>query len=323
MCDDPALSAEALAALRSLGLSSTRRDSSSSSDSDEEEAQGGAAAAAAAAPPAVPPGASAAAGGAADAAAAYAMDADFMPKNNATYHEQGYWDARFEEEAEKEWLASFAQLESLLRRFVAPSDRILMVGCGNSPFSQQMYAAGFENIHNIDFSEVVVRKMAARHAEDCPNMTWAVMDMTKISAAAASFDVVLDKAAMDALMTAETDRWNPSAGCLQQGHDMCSGVARVLRRVRREPPAAEDEPPAADGATPPQPRGGVFLQVSFDQPHFRKRFLLGPPAEELGEAAPAGAGVSQEGELSAAYGWRLTKHDVEVGLGYFLYCMAF
>ena len=285
--------------------------SSSDEDEEEEQRQGGAGAA-------VPraPAVAGAKGG--DAKAAYEMDVDLAPKNNATYHEQGYWDARFEEEVEKEWLASFSQLEPLLRRFVAPADRILMVGCGNSPFSADMYAAGFENIHNIDFSEVVVRKMRAQHALDCPRMTWEVMDMTKISAPADSFDVVLDKAAMDALMTAETDRWNPSASCLQQGHDMCTGVARVLRRVRHEQPPVE-------GSAAAMPRGGVFLQVSFDQPHFRKRFLLGPPEELAGaqQAAGPAAGVPQEGEPSAAYGWHLTKHDVEVGLGYFLYVMSY
>jgi len=47
-----------------------------------------------------------------------------------------------------------------------------MVGCGNSKLSQQMYQAGFTQIHNIDISVSVIKQMK----ELFPAMSWEVMD---------------------------------------------------------------------------------------------------------------------------------------------------
>jgi hypothetical protein len=38
---------------------------------------------------------------------------------------------------------------------------VLVLGCGNSPFSAALYDAGFTNITSIDFSSVVIEKMTA------------------------------------------------------------------------------------------------------------------------------------------------------------------
>jgi len=38
------------------------------------------------------------------------------------------------------------------------------VGCGNSTFSVDMYAAGFRNITNIDFSRTVIDRMSSRYS---------------------------------------------------------------------------------------------------------------------------------------------------------------
>ena len=67
-----------------------------------------------------------------------------------------------------------------------------------------------------------------------------------------SMDVVLDKAAMDALMSKEGDVWHPDPIVVQGAHDMCQHIARIL-----------------------VPHCGYFLQISFAQPHFRKKYLLG------------------------------------------------
>ena len=49
--------------------------------------------------------------------------------------------------------------------------------------------------------------------------------------------------------------------------------------------------------------GGVLLQVSFSQPHFRRMYLL--PQEVLRESAPAFEGFAQ--------------HPIATGFGYFCY----
>ena len=66
-----------------------------------------------------------------------------------------------------------------------------------------------------------------------------------------SFDVVIDKAAMDALMTREGDVWNPDQLVIDQSRAMCQHISRILKS------------------------GGHHLHISFAQPHFRKKYLLG------------------------------------------------
>ena len=82
----------------------------------------------------------------------------------------------------------------------------VQVGCGNSSFSPDLYQAGFQNIVNIDFSSVVIERMQTQHA-DKSKMEWKVADMTKLDQvfSPASFDIVIDKAAMDALMVSQSN----------------------------------------------------------------------------------------------------------------------
>eukprot|EP01047_Picozoa_sp_COSAG01_P055691 COSAG01_NODE_6228_length_3779_cov_8.384783_2_plen_184_part_00 len=112
----------------------------------------------------------------------------------------------------------FGGIEALLRKHITPSDRILIVGCGNSTLSREMFDSGFIQLTNLDFSATVIERMAARHADCGPTMRWVVGDMMDMHTLDdGSFDVVLDKAAMDALLVDEGDVWNP-----------CATVARTL-----------------------------------------------------------------------------------------------
>lgn len=47
-------------------------------------------------------------------------------------------------------------------------DRILMVGCGNSKLSYQMWEAGYKNIVNIDISPSVIEQMSKQF----PDLVW-------------------------------------------------------------------------------------------------------------------------------------------------------
>lgn len=114
---------------------------------------------------------------------------------------------------------------------------------------------------------------------------------------------------MDALMVDKGDPWNPDPATIEQSHRMCAEVSRVLVS------------------------GGVFVQLSFEQVHFRRKFLLG---EHPLAVNAAGAGVlgarrqggeeehGDEGEGGGPYGWDLQVHDIqrEGGcFGQFLYLL--
>jgi SAM-dependent methyltransferase len=157
------------------------------------------------------------------------------PKSNSLYGTKDYWEERFSTEKDYEWLLSYAQLASQLTPFLQQQQqqpipsRILVIGCGNAPFSADMYDAGYHNIVNIDYSEVVISVMKERHSVERPNMEWRVMDMTDLSELAdETFDVVIDKAAMDAMMAVEGDVWNPSQICVDQAQSICQHVSRIL-----------------------------------------------------------------------------------------------
>lgn len=127
---------------------------------------------------------------------------------------------------------------------------------------------------------------------------------------------------MDALMVDKGDPWNPDPATIESSHKMCTEVSRVL--------------------VP----GGVFVQLSFEQVHFRRKFLLGEhvkqsrsaafaPANGAGCGTGFGSGGIRQGsahggednceEVSGGmYGWDMQVHDVQQEggcFGHFLYVL--
>ncbi|XP_041006981.1 eEF1A lysine and N-terminal methyltransferase isoform X2 [Juglans microcarpa x Juglans regia] len=101
------------------------------------------------------------------------------------------------------------------------SPQILVPGCGNSRLSEHLYDAGFKGITNIDFSKVVISDMLRRNVRERPGMLWRVMDMTNMQFMDETFDAVLDKGGLDALM-------EPEHGP-KLGNQYLSEVKRILK----------------------------------------------------------------------------------------------
>lgn len=70
-----------------------------------------------------------------------------------------------------------------------------------------MYSDGYKNIVNTDYSPVVIERMRARYTDTMPDMTWLEMDINKLAFDDCSFDCVLEKGTIDALLVDETDPW--------------------------------------------------------------------------------------------------------------------
>lgn len=87
-------------------------------------------------------------------------------------------------------------------------------GCGNSSMSGDMYDAGYQSITNIDYSSVCIGTMRARYSH-CKSMTWHQMDIRQLSFPDASFDVILEKATLDAILVEDKSQWQIShqTGC--------------------------------------------------------------------------------------------------------------
>lgn len=86
-----------------------------------------------------------------------------------------------------------------------------------------LFRDGFRNVENIDYSAVVIDNMAS-HCDHCSQMKWHVMDATQLRFPDSSFDVVIEKATLDAMMVRERDPWNLSEATQLQ-------VDLVLREV--------------------------------------------------------------------------------------------
>ncbi|KZT67367.1 S-adenosyl-L-methionine-dependent methyltransferase [Daedalea quercina L-15889] len=197
------------------------------------------------------------------------MSRDVLPQRNEEYGTREYWDQRYTQESDDtsfDWFKSYADVADILRELIPDKGaRILMLGCGNSKLSEEMYDDGYKNIVNTDYSGVVIEKMKHKHAEARPEMEWHEMDIRDLSLESGSFDVAVDKGTMDAMMTAKGDVWDPPEEVVQNCNREVDEVLRVLRKP-----------------------GGVFIYLTFGQPHFRERYLTRPDTRlevrALGEA---------------------------------------
>jgi SAM-dependent methyltransferase len=75
------------------------------------------------------------------------------------YGDPKYWDKRYAENAGSmfDWLEDYTSLRPLLKELIPDkSSRILIIGCGNALFSENMYDDGYPYIVNIDISTVVI-----------------------------------------------------------------------------------------------------------------------------------------------------------------------
>jgi SAM-dependent methyltransferase len=103
------------------------------------------------------------------------------------------------------------------------------------------------------------------------------MDMMDMQYEEGTFDVVIDKATMDVIMTDNKDPWNPSQEVKERAAKVMTNIHRVLKK------------------------DGLFLQISFDQPHFRKKLLL------------EGSGLQWNGDIK--------QKNIDKDLGFFMYLM--
>lgn len=146
-----------------------------------------------------------------------------LPGSVKEFGEERFWDRFFTKLGADtfEWYGEWPHVEHFLRAACSPSHRILVVGCGNSELGSCMHDAGFQNIVSIDFSDVVIREMQRKNARRA-GMQFLRMDMLRMTFPDASFDVVLDKACLDALLT------DGSPEVVEKARAMMAEVERVL-----------------------------------------------------------------------------------------------
>ncbi|CAH2053478.1 unnamed protein product [Thlaspi arvense] len=125
-----------------------------------------------------------------------------------SYSEQWYWDDRYTNESEPfDWYQKYSSLAPLINLYVPRRNHpVLVIGCGNSVFSEDMVDDGYEDVVNIDISSVVIDAMNNKYSNR-PQLKYLKMDVRDMKAfEAASFDAVIDKGTLDSILCGSNSR---------------------------------------------------------------------------------------------------------------------
>ncbi len=130
------------------------------------------------------------------------------PAKKQQFQDRAFWDNFFKERGAEafEWYGAFRELRPFVAKAIpertGAASHLLVVGCGNSDFSTQLYLeGGHHNVVNVDFSAPVIAEMRAKTAALCPGMQWQVQDVTALEMEAQAVDAVLDKGTLDAIFS--------------------------------------------------------------------------------------------------------------------------
>ncbi|KAI1498004.1 S-adenosyl-L-methionine-dependent methyltransferase [Biscogniauxia marginata] len=163
-----------------------------------------------------------------------------------------YWDKRYSkagpDQRVHEWFRSFNDLEEFfdqnLFQVRAPetAPRILHLGSGDSTIPRDLAVKGYTNQICVDFSTVAVELMSQRDA-DIQGIEWRQMDVRRMDEIPSqSIDFAFDKGTLDAMIHGSP--WSPPPDVIENTRQYLREVSRVLKP------------------------GGVFLYVTYRQPHF-------------------------------------------------------
>ena len=143
-----------------------------------------------------------------------------LPKTKAEFASKDYWDRFFTKRtAAFEWYGEYHQISPTIFKYTKQNEKLLVLGCGNSSMSQDLYKSGYTAVVSIDISDVVIRQMKKKY----PKLDFRVMDATKLEFADREIGNVIDKGTVDALLPKDTPELSETA------HKVFSEVARCLR----------------------------------------------------------------------------------------------
>ena len=89
--------------------------------------------------------------------------------------------------------------------------------------SEEMYHDNYHSIVNTDYSEVIIDLMRKR-CDKLDKMSWEVMDINDLRYKPGSFECILEKGTLDALLVGEKSPWSLS-------EENTIKMDRILERV--------------------------------------------------------------------------------------------
>ncbi|KAK0400340.1 hypothetical protein QR680_003454 [Steinernema hermaphroditum] len=122
-----------------------------------------------------------------------------LPKNVDEFAKPEFWENFNKQTNEFEWYGSYADLKKNVSKYMKPTDRYLQIGCGNSNLASDMFDAGFKNITSIDIDEKSIKAQNAKNVNRS-SLIFKKCSVDNISEEDSSFNVVVDKGTLDALL---------------------------------------------------------------------------------------------------------------------------
>lgn len=178
---------------------------------------------------------------------------DFESEDNSLYAKPEWWDQEYKKckkEDKYEWFTGNYDenfLNLLYSLIPSKESRIINLGCGISRIQESIYDNGYKHITNVDVSPSCIQLMKD---SDTRGMKWDIVDVMKpFPYPDASFEFALDKGTLDALIIEKADKW-------EIDDDVYETASTYFREISRT-------------LSP----GGKFVQITFGQPHFRKRLF--------------------------------------------------
>ncbi|KAK9383001.1 S-adenosyl-L-methionine-dependent methyltransferase [Kockiozyma suomiensis] len=172
-----------------------------------------------------------------------------------------YWDTRYQKDRDDttfDWFKTFQDLEPFFRKHITWDNesgrdlRIVMLGCGNSTLSKDLYDSGLRNIANVDFSDTCISHMAEFYKDD-KEMTWHTMDVRDMHEFTdGKFDVAIDKGTLDAFLSYTGSVWTIPDHIKESASKYMDETNRILKP------------------------DGKMLYISYRQPHFARLIIDRP-----------------------------------------------
>ena len=166
-----------------------------------------------------------------------------MEENLPAFGEMNYWDTGYKTgKAPHEWFVPYWEIKPFVEKYITTDMNVLVLGCGTSSLSTDMYDAGYKTIRSMDYSPEAIEEMKQQR----PEMIWEVMDVREMTYETGQFDGIVDKGTLDCLFF--LDETN------EQVSKMLLEVSRCLKP------------------------GGRYVVVTCGHPMQRVELLTGNPA---------------------------------------------
>ncbi len=134
---------------------------------------------------------------------------ELLPKSKSHFSREEYWNKFFRYRKDSfEWYAEYEELKHVLNRYIKQNDSILVIGCGNSSLSADLYDSGFKDNTSIDISAIVVNQMIDKYNKNGERngLKFQSMDVFDLKFSDNCFNVVLDKGTLDAIASDDSNQ---------------------------------------------------------------------------------------------------------------------